>query len=536
MPIYATANGVQKELTSLPAMVDGVLKEMNSVYSAVDGVMREVFASVKSYDPVFANNSWADIVEACKTGNVPSTWVVGDQKEMKIGIYAYLIDIIGKNHDTLATGGKAPLTFQMHVCYSYTYVMNISASNTVGWESSSIRKTTLPNILKMMPSEVQEGIAEVNKLTSAGNTSNTIVTTADKLFLLSEVEIHGSVTYSKSGEGTQYEYYKAGNSKVKTKSGSANAWWARSPMGESTANFCGVNASGNAAAYGASTSTGVAFAFCFDGAPAQLPDGYTLLDYIQSHGTEHIDLGFKPNQNTRIVFDFENTGDYSANSNQFATLFGARDGTSVNAFSMWMKQTGEVYPQYGSVAYNASSNFSVDLNKRRIYELNKNVATVGDESITCETATFSTSHNLLLFTTNNNGTVETRKAVGKGYSCQVYDGDTLIRNCVPCKNSSGEYGLYDLVYGEFHGNAGTGVFTGSDVELISFTIEGITYQAESGMTWKEWVESEFSPDGFAVDIDGTIFGGGGTVMNPETYVPAAYTDVIENGSTWTVSS
>ena len=30
-------------------------------------------------------------------------------------------------------------------------------------------------------------------------------------FLLSEIEIFGSVSYSKSGEGTQYDYYKAGN-------------------------------------------------------------------------------------------------------------------------------------------------------------------------------------------------------------------------------------------------------------------------------------------------------------------------------------
>jgi hypothetical protein len=30
------------------------------------------------------------------------------------------------------------------------------------------------------------------------------------------------------------------------------------------------------------------------------------------------------------------------------------------------------------------------------------------------------------------------------------------------------------------------------VALISFTIEGTTYQAEDGMTWEEWVESEYN--------------------------------------------
>ena len=72
-----------------------------------------------------------------------------------------------------------------------------------------------------MPTEVQNGIREVNKLTSAGSQSTTINVTSDKLFLLSEIEIFGSLSFSKSGEGAQYDYYKAGNSRVKNYNGSA---------------------------------------------------------------------------------------------------------------------------------------------------------------------------------------------------------------------------------------------------------------------------------------------------------------------------
>ena len=49
------------------------------------------------------------------------------------------------------------------------------------------------------------------------------------------------------------------------------------------------------------------------------------------------------------------------------------------------------------------------------------------------------------------------------YSCQIYDNGTLVRDFVPCINGSGEVGLYDLVGKQFYGNAGTGVFTGSEV-------------------------------------------------------------------------
>lgn len=37
--------------------------------------------------------------------------------------------------------------------------------------------------------------------------------------------------------------------------------------------------------------------------------------------------------------------------------------------------------------------------------------------------------------------------------------------------------------------------------LISFTINDTTYQAEEGMTWGEWVESEHNTDGFVVNND-----------------------------------
>lgn len=212
-------------------------------------------------DAIFANNSWEAIIAACQRGNVPDSWAVGDSKMMTIDSTDYQIDIIGKNHDTYTAGGTAPLTFQLHDCYGTKYAMNSSNTNVGGWTDCAMRSTHLPAILAQMPSEVQSAIREVNKLTSAGNKLTTINTTADKLFLLSEIEIFGSRTYSKSGEGSQYAYYSAGNSKVKNFSGSANYWWERSPS--SSIYFCDVTSTGAAYYYKASNSTGVAFGFCF---------------------------------------------------------------------------------------------------------------------------------------------------------------------------------------------------------------------------------------------------------------------------------
>lgn len=194
-----------------------------------------------TYKANFADNTWAQIIDACHKNQVPETWVVGNQKAMTINGADYVIDIIGKGHDDYADGsGKAPLTFQLHDCYAYVNRMNSSNTNVGGWTSCAMRQTHLPAILALMPTEVQNGIREVNKLTSAG-----------------------SVTYSKSGEGTQYDYYKAGNSKVKNVNGSANLWWERSPYASNTASFCIVYSDGVAYYGGASYSRGVVFGFCF---------------------------------------------------------------------------------------------------------------------------------------------------------------------------------------------------------------------------------------------------------------------------------
>nr|DAL44418.1 MAG TPA_asm: hypothetical protein [Bacteriophage sp.] len=222
--------------------------------------------SNKTYDPVFANNDWASIIEACHANEVLDTWVADGTcyKDMDIGGKAYRIDIIGKNHDDLSDGtGKAPLTFQMHDCYDTTYQMNSSNTNAGGWRDCQMRTQTMPALKALLPAEVQSGIREVNKLTSAGNQSSIIVTTSDELFLLSEIEIFGSTTYSFAGEGTQYDYYRIGNRTAKNINGNLNAWWTRSPNATRSDIICLIGINGGIGGTNPIKSYGVPLCFCF---------------------------------------------------------------------------------------------------------------------------------------------------------------------------------------------------------------------------------------------------------------------------------
>ena len=214
------------------------------------------------YQANFADNDWAKIIDACHKNQVPDTWAVGNQKPMTINGADYVIDIIGKNHDTYASGGKAPLTFQLHDCYGELKNINSTETNKGGWTSCAMRTTHLPDIFAKMPAEVQNGIREVNKLTSAGLGSATIDTTADKLFLLSESEIFDEVMNSAAREGVQYAYYKVGNSKMKNVPGSLRYWWERSPA-RNAIYFCIVDDEGDSVNLNPSYAHGVSFAFCF---------------------------------------------------------------------------------------------------------------------------------------------------------------------------------------------------------------------------------------------------------------------------------
>ena len=214
--------------------------------------------------PVFSDNSWELIAKACQMNKVPDSWVVGDYKNMTINDKEYLVVIIAKNHDIYSDGtGTAPLTLQLIDCYETRYRMASAQSNKVGWTNSEMRTVTLPAIMALMPIEVQEGIRAVNKMSSAGNRSSTINTTADKLFLVSEVEVFGTTTYAAPGEGTRYQYYTQGVKRLKNLSGSAISWWLRSPAVEFDTTFCEVRDQGFIATSYSNEVSGVCPAFCF---------------------------------------------------------------------------------------------------------------------------------------------------------------------------------------------------------------------------------------------------------------------------------
>ena len=188
-----------------------------------------------------------------------------------------------------------------------------------------------------------------------------------------------------------------------------------------------------------------------------LPDGYVQLEYIQSSGTQYIDTGFNPNQNTRFVADVEIV------SVQNAQLFGARIASASSAFNMLVSSKTGGRDDYGTTVLNFTTT-----SERWKIDKNKNVTMVNDVSVSHGVETFQTTCSIFINAVNNNGTpMSTTTASAKWRTVQIYNNGVLSRNFIPCKNPSGVVGLYDVVNSQFYSNVGTGSFIAGPEIVIS---------------------------------------------------------------------
>lgn len=188
---------------------------------------------------------------------------------------------------------------------------------------------------------------------------------------------------------------------------------------------------------------------------------YTELEYIESSGTQYIDTGFVPNQDSEMELDFAvNAVDGTDNY-----LVGQRDTTTSKNFSFLVNAGGKFRFGYNTVVNDAGT---ADANRHTL-KIEKNVLSMdGSEVVTATYAAFTGYGNMWICGINQ--TAGARYGKMKVYSCKLYDNGTLVRDFVPCQSSAGAIGLYDKVEGKFYANAGSGTFTaGTAGETIATT-------------------------------------------------------------------
>lgn len=245
----------------------------NKIIKAGDGTTAwKTLPTLLSTDFSFEKASWSDIAALSESGSADKYFSVGDEKTISLttGEQVTLV-ILGFDHDDLTGGGKAGMTIGMKNLLATTYRMNATATNEGGWDESEMRTSTMATLLSQLPSDLQGVIKQVNKKATAGGASTSITTSADKLWLLAEVEVDGTTSAGYADEGEQYEYWKTvkdgtvAADRIKylsNGSGSANYWWLRSPNVSSSTYFRNFSSTGSVNVILASGTRGVSFGFC----------------------------------------------------------------------------------------------------------------------------------------------------------------------------------------------------------------------------------------------------------------------------------
>ena len=201
------------------------------------------------------------------------------------------------------------------------------------------------------------------------------------------------------------------------------------------------------------------------GSQRVVPPGFRAVDFIQSTGRQYINTGYIASNNTKSIVRVDYV---SGNGNSFI-YGGARS---------YNNRSYECYPwdndmQFG---YGTSINYVRDIISKSgqivtIKRQGKAIELVWEDGTimsgeNVDSVEFDSQLPVALFALNRYSGISYPTTGNKCFSAQFYDGDTLVRNFIPCvREADDKPGMYDLcgsIYSEtnspFYTNAGTGEF------------------------------------------------------------------------------
>lgn len=280
---------------------------------------QSVTVEAKFVSSVLNENDWSVIKSVADASQGANYWAVGDRKAVTVngtvGTQAingtYYVYILGFNHNSSREGTgitfgtfKTALSGGTDICLVDSHYndystggqkwfnMNHSSNtNSGGWKGCDLRYDVLGStnsnnndagtttatspvsgtLMAALPSDLRAVMKPMTIYTDntggGSNTASYVTASVDYLPLLAEFEIFGTRSYANSAEQNyqqQYQYYKNGNSKVKYRHSSTSStalWWERSPRYNTGTAFCLVYTGGDAHAYNARNSYGLAPAF-----------------------------------------------------------------------------------------------------------------------------------------------------------------------------------------------------------------------------------------------------------------------------------
>ena len=193
---------------------------------------------------------------------------------------------------------------------------------------------------------------------------------------------------------------------------------------------------------------------------ANLPSGYTELEYIESTGTQYIDTGIAPDE----TMDLDLLG-INLTQTSGSVRFGSRVALNDSSFALITTTSNFARFDYGisNYGFNFSGTYDrITFNHTTLTATAYRNGVVLD-SVSFSQSAFSSIYNIYLFAFNSAGQIIPAGGYKVRY-CKLWKSGNLVRNLIPAKrNSDNEIGMYDTVNNVFYQNAGTGEFTAGPV-------------------------------------------------------------------------
>lgn len=190
-----------------------------------------------------------------------------------------------------------------------------------------------------------------------------------------------------------------------------------------------------------------------------------FVEYIESTGTQYIDLGLKLNQNSTAEVEYC----YHTESNMDTSgrIFGARYTSNPRNSFVVGSDNGNAssetrnFAQFGDGIIRTSSN--IVIGQWNTYKLSANGFYIngvvqGDFSA----STFETPFTIKLFAfeqaPNSSSTSSIGCGIGRCKQLKIWNGDTIVRHFRPALDPNNVACMYDMVSGTYFYNQGTGEF------------------------------------------------------------------------------
>lgn len=190
----------------------------------------------------------------------------------------------------------------------------------------------------------------------------------------------------------------------------------------------------------------------YDESLRRLPSAYREVEYIESTGTQYINLNYVPSKNSKLVYTAQRT---VLDGTERCIGGCGVPGQSAGTLNLGITRTNNSEQFY---FYWTSSTPTIQLTDTDIhnYVCNDSGKMVIDDTII---GTFSSinsfvgSLNLYLFAYNLSGSASIYAKL-KLYSFKIYENGTLLKDLVPCyRVADNKVGLYDVENNYFYSNA-----------------------------------------------------------------------------------